>query len=46
MTDHEVDENEFFHQDFTAASQWEVFNSCLEEFFYEVKVFLFPFLWS
>lgn len=34
----ELDDNEFFQQDFTTASEWEVFNARLEEIFHEWKL--------
>lgn len=34
----EIDDNEFFQQDFTTASEWEVFNARLEEIFHEWKL--------
>lgn len=46
MTDNEIDDNEFFHQDFTTASKWEVFNSNLEELFHEVNVLFNFFIFS
>lgn len=41
MVDAELDDNEFFHQDFTTASEWEIFNSRLEEIFHEVSFYTF-----
>lgn len=37
MTD-EIDDNDFFQQDFTTASEWEIFNARLEEIFHEWKL--------
>lgn len=34
----EIDDNEFYQQDFTTASEWEVFNARLEEQFHEWKL--------
>lgn len=34
----EIDDNEFFQQDFTTASEWEIFNARLEEIFHEWKL--------
>lgn len=34
----EFDDNEFFQQDFTTASEWEVFTARLEEIFHEWKL--------
>lgn len=34
----EIDENEYFQQDFTTASEWEVFNARLEEIFNDWKL--------
>nr|XP_022900950.1 rab3 GTPase-activating protein catalytic subunit [Onthophagus taurus] len=34
----EIDESEFYHQDFTTASEWEVFISRLEEIVHEWKI--------
>lgn len=34
----EIDDNEFFQQDFTTATEWEVFNARLEEIFHEWKL--------
>ncbi|XP_037047292.1 rab3 GTPase-activating protein catalytic subunit isoform X2 [Bradysia coprophila] len=36
--DNEIDDNEFYQQDFTTASEWEVFNARLEEQFHEWKL--------
>lgn len=36
MSTEEIDDNEFFHQDFTTATEWEIFISRLEEIFHEV----------
>lgn len=33
----ELDETEFYHQDFTTATDWEVFIARLEEIIYEWK---------
>ncbi|XP_055612781.1 rab3 GTPase-activating protein catalytic subunit [Uranotaenia lowii] len=38
MLNEEVDDSEFFQQDFTTASEWEVFNARLEEIFHEWKL--------
>ncbi|XP_055643402.1 rab3 GTPase-activating protein catalytic subunit [Toxorhynchites rutilus septentrionalis] len=35
MLNEEVDDTEFFQQDFTTASEWELFNARLEEIFHE-----------
>lgn len=37
MYTQEIDESEFFHQDFSTASEWESFNARLEETFHEVE---------
>lgn len=34
----EIDDNEFYQQDFTTASEWEIFNARLEEQFHEWKL--------
>jgi len=34
----EIDDNDFFQQDFTTASEWEIFNARLEEIFHEWKL--------
>lgn len=34
----EIDDNEFFQQDFTTASEWEIFNARLEEQIHEWKL--------
>lgn len=34
----EIDDNEFFQQDFTTASEWEIFSARLEEIFHEWKL--------
>ncbi|XP_065162898.1 rab3 GTPase-activating protein catalytic subunit [Atheta coriaria] len=34
----EIDESEFYHQDFTTASEWEVFIARLEEIIHEWKI--------
>lgn len=34
----EIDDSEFFQQDFTTASEWEIFNARLEEHFHEWKL--------
>lgn len=34
----EIDDNEYFQQDFTTASEWEIFNARLEEIFHEWKL--------
>lgn len=36
--DNEIDDNEFYQQDFTTASEWEMFNARLEEQFHEWKL--------
>ncbi|XP_019546158.3 rab3 GTPase-activating protein catalytic subunit [Aedes albopictus] len=38
MANEEVDDTEFFQQDFTTASEWEIFNARLEEIFHEWKL--------
>ncbi|XP_053694027.1 rab3 GTPase-activating protein catalytic subunit isoform X2 [Sabethes cyaneus] len=38
MLNEEVDDTEFFQQDFTTASEWEIFNARLEEIFHEWKL--------
>uniref|UniRef100_A0A8D8F6G2 Rab3 GTPase-activating protein catalytic subunit n=1 Tax=Culex pipiens TaxID=7175 RepID=A0A8D8F6G2_CULPI len=38
MLNEEVDDTEFFQQDFTTASDWEIFNARLEEIFHEWKL--------
>uniref|UniRef100_A0A182NLM2 Uncharacterized protein n=1 Tax=Anopheles dirus TaxID=7168 RepID=A0A182NLM2_9DIPT len=38
MLNEEVDDSEFFQQDFTTASDWELFNARLEEIFHEWKL--------
>uniref|UniRef100_A0A182UX67 Uncharacterized protein n=2 Tax=Anopheles merus TaxID=30066 RepID=A0A182UX67_ANOME len=38
MLNEEVDDTEFFQQDFTTASDWELFNARLEEIFHEWKL--------
>uniref|UniRef100_A0A182SPS2 Uncharacterized protein n=1 Tax=Anopheles maculatus TaxID=74869 RepID=A0A182SPS2_9DIPT len=38
VTNEEVDDTEFFQQDFTTASDWELFNARLEEIFHEWKL--------
>uniref|UniRef100_A0A182IYR2 Uncharacterized protein n=1 Tax=Anopheles atroparvus TaxID=41427 RepID=A0A182IYR2_ANOAO len=38
MMNEEVDDTEFFQQDFTTASDWELFNARLEEIFHEWKL--------
>lgn len=38
MMNEELDDNEFFQQDFTTASEWEIFNARLEEIFHEWKL--------
>ncbi|KFB44905.1 hypothetical protein ZHAS_00012817 [Anopheles sinensis] len=38
MMNEEVDDAEFFQQDFTTASDWELFNARLEEIFHEWKL--------
>lgn len=37
MGTQEIDDSEFFHQDFSTASEWESFNARLEETFHEVR---------
>lgn len=34
----EIDENEFYHQDFTTASEWEIFVARMEEIIHQWKV--------
>lgn len=34
----EIDDNEFFQQDFTTASEWEIFNARLDEIFHDWKL--------
>lgn len=34
----EIDDNEFFQQDFSTATEWEIFNARLEEIFHEWKL--------
>lgn len=38
MSDEQIDDSEFFHQDFTTASEWEVFNARLEEQIHEWRL--------
>ena len=38
MTNEEVDDSEFFQQDFTTASDWELFTARIEELFHEWRL--------